>query len=181
MFGGKAPLLYFHYLLKGRNGKMFDKEKYLYDRREWGEYGIIVSIICIILLLFLWSFIEDRTEFILLYAFTAIVLLLLGLADQNSLRIAVTDEKMIFHQGFRPTLRRTIFFREIEGIALKNIEKYAHLRSNKTQHLSTGGLFVKAVVFKFRYGDTLYISGSYPFVQENLAITSKRLPHIKID
>jgi len=158
------------------------KEKYLYDRREWGKSGIIVTIIGSAFILLLFDYLDGRKELTLLYGLSMIVLLLLSLIYHFSLRVAITDEKMIFHEGFFPILRRTIFFREVEDIAFKNIKKYAHLYRSTKQSLTTSAwLFNKEIIFKLRYGDSFCISGSDAFMQEILAVIRKSQPHIEID
>ena len=159
---------------------MFDKEKYLYDRREWSKSNAIGLVIVGVFLMVLFSHI-GREEARGGYRVSLLVFLFLFSIYHCSLRVAITDSKMIFHEGFFPILRRSIFFDEIEDIAFKNTKKYDHLVRKRRDCFSTGDGGVSTMVFKLRDNKAFGIIGSGCFMQEILAVIRKTQPHIKID
>ena len=78
------------------------KEKYIYDRREWAPIYDIVSYICVMLFVFLmtaWR--DDMTTGDARFAVGFIVVVgVLPSLWRSSLRITVMDSKVTFMQGF---------------------------------------------------------------------------------
>ena len=158
---------------------MSQKEKYLYDRREWSKSGIIITIIGGVFLMLLFDHLGGGKRLNIVVA----VLLFFCFIYHFSLRVTITDEKMIFHEGFFPILRRTIFFDEVVDIAFKNVKKYDHLVRGGKQFLNTGGLLDNnpKIILKLRNNSAFGIAGSDDFMQEILAVIRKKQSHITID
>ena len=67
------------------------------------------------------------------------------LADQANLRIAITDSKMIFHQGFS-LQKRTIFYDEVVDIVFQNSSKYDHLNRSRKRKLTVGPMKPELII-----------------------------------
>jgi len=154
------------------------KEECLYDHREWCASSLKFLFIGVPLVMLLLSVLmpDGRLAFYIM----AIVFPLLLFSDA-SLRVVISDSKIMIHQGFF-LMKRVIFYDDIVEIAFKSGSKYAQLgmsAGRTTKHFSPG-LNNPKLFFILRDDDYFIISGS-KHMEDILAAIKKARPHLKID
>ena len=154
------------------------KEKIFYDHREWSTGALKFLFIGVPLVMLLLSVLmpESRLAFYIM----AIVMPLLLFSDA-SLRVVISDSKIMIHKGFF-FMRRVIFYDDIVEIAFKSSSKYAQLgmsTTGTTKNFSPGPTKPN-LFFILRDDDYFIISGSKQ-IEDILAAIKKVRPHLKID
>ena len=155
------------------------KEECLYDHREWSTGALKFLFIGVPLVMLLMSMLMPEGR--LIFYIMAIVIPLGVFPDAASLRVVISDSKIMIHQGFF-LMKRVIFYDDIVEIAFKNSSKYAQLgvrAGRTTKHFSPGPTNPK-LFFILRDDDYFIISGSKQ-IEDILAVIKKVRPHLKID